>query len=414
MTPSPLLRTPKTWLGRFFLFVALRGKFVALRLRRDSYDYRIVFSQMATAAPGFRHADELGAYLCAELMGALNLAWCALYSGTGAKRVLVHATDPLAAEAAVHLGDQELRELRRFPLGKEGSGVGELVVALRSRNARLRPVDEDLLRTMAYQAGIVIENYQLIASLDERIRRLEAAEVSTRILHRRLAESEERSRAQLSRDLHDGALQSLFHLVRVAEGPAHTGMADDGGALSVLDQIADLGRDIAFELRQVCEDLRPPMLDQLSLPLALESLLGRYRATFGLHASLAVEGNADALSQSTVLATALYRVAGEALSNILRHAHAEQVQLVMEIGADSVGLVVRDDGRGFEAEAGDLLALTEDGHLGLAGMFERIREIDGTTSITRRDGGGTEVRVSIPYTRRETMHIPRTALEIDA
>ncbi|WP_369047096.1 sensor histidine kinase [Sinomonas sp. P10A9] len=385
---------------------------------RDGYDYRTVLSHLATAAPGFRYAEDLGAYLCSEIMEALNLSWCAIYAGAGAARVLVYATDPLAAEVSVHVGEQESAGLRRFTLGVPGSDGGQLVVALRNRNARLRAVDEDLLRTMAYQAGIVLENYRLIDSLDQRIRGLEDAEVTTRILHRRLAESEERTRARLSRDLHDGALQSLFHLVRVAEGSSRTGAAGAGAQPHVdqphLDQIADLGRDIAFELRQVCEDLRPPMLDQLSLPLALEALVARYRTTFGLHAGLAVKGEPDALPSGGHLSSTLYRVASEALSNVLRHAQADEVELELEFGCDRVWFTVRDDGRGFAAEAGDLLALTEEGHLGLAGMFERIRELDGTTSIARRDGGGTDVRVSIPYTRGETMEARRPAPEASA
>ncbi|WP_268815399.1 sensor histidine kinase [Sinomonas albida] len=226
---------------------------------------------------------------------------------------------------------------------------------------------------------------------------LAAARRTTTILHRRLAESEEKTRARLSRDLHDGALQSLFHLVKIAEGPypptvGHASVEDR--LLAALARITDLAKDIAFELRQVAEDLRPPMLDQLSLPLALDALANRYRSTFGMDVTLVVTGDAE--PPQGHLATVLYRVAGEAISNVLRHAQAEHAELQLDLRPDLISLAVVDDGRGFAVTADELLVLTAEGHLGLAGIFERTREIGGTASIERRASRGTELRVSIP------------------
>ncbi|WP_428985688.1 sensor histidine kinase [Sinomonas terricola] len=214
---------------------------------------------------------------------------------------------------------------------------------------------------------------------------------------------EERTWARLSRDLHDGALQSLVHLIEVAERPCRptSGHAlDDGELLRTLVEIADLARDIAFELRQVCEDLRPPMLDRLPLPLTLDSLINRYRATFGMHVTLVVTGYSE--PPQGQLATLLYRVASEALSNAERHAQAEHAEVRLDLRPDSVSLVVADDGRGFAATKEDLPALTACGHLGLAGIFERVQEFDGTASVDRRAGGGTEVHIRVPYWRGET------------
>lgn len=245
---------------------------------RDAYDYRTVLTHLASATPGSRDVYEVAHTLCVEVQAALNLRWCAVYAAAGVERELLYATDPLGAELAIVSGERDSAGVIHFPLGVPGRSPGQLVICQRSARARLRQVDEDLLRTVAYQAGIALENSHLIASLDERILKLEDAQATARILGRRLSESEERTRARLSRDIHDGALQSLFRLVRVAEGvsPSTKGIRLDDGAQ--LDEIADLGRDIAFELRQVCEDLRPPMLDQLTLADALEALATRFRS----------------------------------------------------------------------------------------------------------------------------------------
>lgn len=372
---------------------------------QDAYDYRAVLTKFSSATPEFRNADDLAQRLCTEVMSALNPRWCAVYAGSGSGRILLHATDPVAAELASRDVEHESIATRRFTLGEPGHDVGQLVIGLPSRRARLRLVDSDLLRTIAYQAGIVLENSQLIASLDERIRHLEDVQHATRVLHRRLSESEERTRAELSRDLHDSALQSLFHLIRMAEDlsadtespPIPSSEASDRVA-----RLADLGRDIAFELRQVCEDLRPPMLDQLSLPLALEALANRYRTLFGLDVSLRVTGvtgvTGDADAPDTHQATVLYRATGEALANAQRHARATRIALELDVTSESIRLKIHDNGLGFSIQPADLLNLTEAGHLGLAGMFERVDGLHGRIDIGTNDDGGTTVDITLPTT----------------
>lgn len=384
---------------------------------QDEYDYRAVLNRFYIASREFRHADDLAKRLCDEVMSALNLSWCAVYIGSGSDKTLLHTTDPLAAELASHEGEGEHEsiEVRRFTLGAPGHDVGQLVIGLRNHRARLRHVDSDLLRTIAYQAGIVLENSQLVASLAERIRSLEEAQSTTRILHRRLSESEERTRARLSRDLHDGALQSLFHLVRVAEDLSatvdRTSTAATAATAAQIVDLADLGRDIAFELRQVCEDLRPPLLGQLSLPLALEALANRYRTVFGFDISVHVIGDADVSVPDEHQVTALYRVTSEALANARRHAQATLVTVELEFSADSIHLSIHDDGSGFSVEPPDLLGLTEGGHLGVAGMFERIDILDGRIEIRKNTKGGTTVDITLPNmngdsTPRERAGIP--------
>lgn len=369
---------------------------------QDVYDYRTVLTNFSIASPEFRNAEDLAKRLCEDVMAALNLSWCAVYIGCGSSKTLLHTTDPLAAELASCEGEHESIETRRFTLGAPGHDVGQLVIGLRRRHTRLRHVDSDLLRTIAYQAGIVLENSQLIASLDERIRNLEAVQHATRILHRRLSESEERTRARLSRDLHDSALQSLFHLIRMTEDlSAEVDRAPSASISARIARLADLGRDIVFELRQVCEDLRPPMLGQLSLPLALEALTNRYRTLFGLDISLEVAGEDHGTDEQQ--ATALYRATGEALANAQRHAQATRVALELDMSAESIGLKIHDDGRGFSVAPADLLNLTEGGHLGLAGMFERVDGLNGRVDIHRNASGGTTVEIVLPNTRHDSV-----------
>lgn len=197
----------------------------------------------------------------------------------------------------------------------------------------------------------------------------------------------------MSRDLHDGALQSVLHLVRMCEL--------DAGAASYEDQferIADLGRDIAFELREVCSDLRPHLLDHLDLPVAIENLLRHYRTQCTITAELNVtqEQTGERRTIGKHCETILYRLVNEALTNVLRHAKARRVIVHLTYTGENVCIDVRDDGIGFSVDDDGLLALSEGRHMGIIGMFERIKDVDGKISVTEHPLGGTELTASIP------------------
>lgn len=354
---------------------------------RDNYDFRGVLRSLVETIPLQNDSDGLGRYVCVSLVRALNLDGCVLVSIIGDERRVVYA--------AGHAHERQQLHTRVVPLTINGRAIGELIVSMKRAHTQLRSVDEDLLRTVAFQTAAMLENFELIERLRERVQGLREAETRRRELHRKLTESEENTRAALSRELHDGTLQSILHLVRMCDlGPG------DQGFDALLDGIADLGRDIAFELRHVCADLRPHILDQINLSVALDSLVQRYRGHQGLDIDLDVrQESSDAPTRiDKYIEVVVYRIVNEALSNITRHSGARHTSISVTYLDDRVEIEVADDGIGFRVEEGDLLELSRSSHMGVVGMFERVRDLDGTIRIMP-GASGTLLFAAIPIAR---------------
>lgn len=151
-------------------------------------------------------------------------------------------------------------------------------------------------------------------------------------------------------------------------------------------------RGLLDELRGVCSELRPPMLDTLGLAAALRSLAEEWSAQTGLpvHLDLPPQSNLPVLPAE--VAVNLYRVAQEALSNIAHHAQARRVDLQLEGEKGGLALSIADDGRGFVLPR-DINALAARGHFGLVGLQERVNLIGGNLLVESAPGRGTRIRV---------------------
>lgn len=199
----------------------------------------------------------------------------------------------------------------------------------------------------------------------------------------------EREKIRIARELHD----ELGQVLTVQQMDVEM-LADELGAapLGVRERIAAMRAhvDSALEMtRRIAGDLRPLVLDDLGLAAALQWLLAQARSRCRIEGHLELQGDAGALRDE--LATALFRIAQESMTNVMRHAQASQVEIRLAIEAEGVTLTVSDDGRGLDAEA------LRRG-LGLMGIEERARLLGGHAAIGPREGGGTSVRVRLPMT----------------
>jgi signal transduction histidine kinase len=214
-------------------------------------------------------------------------------------------------------------------------------------------------------------------------------------LLRRLASAEELERVRLSRELHDQMGQLVTALLlglRTLDG------RDDAGAraerVAELEGMADR---IARQIQQLALDLRAPALDNLGLGVALDSLLEEWSARNGIDAdfhSVGVDGERFPVE----IETALYRVVQEGLTNVLKHAGATRVSLVLERARGFVGVILEDDGEGFEVD-GVLASPEKAKRLGLRGMRERVALLGGSVDIESTPGAGTTLFVRIPEPR---------------
>jgi signal transduction histidine kinase len=208
-------------------------------------------------------------------------------------------------------------------------------------------------------------------------------------LSARMVEQHEEERRRLSRELHDETAQ-VFSAVKMELSVLRD--AVESGQAGRLDHALALIDTGIRSIRNVTNDLRPSLLDDLGLLPALRSLVAEFGSRSGITIELAAPGALPPLSKEAELA--LFRALQEALSNVRRHADARTVSVGISVGTAGVRLEVRDDGRGPPEVS--LEHLERQGHMGLAGMRERISALGGRVRFGGHPGAGASLEVVVP------------------
>ncbi len=212
-----------------------------------------------------------------------------------------------------------------------------------------------------------------------------------------LAVVEERQR--IARELHDSVAQGLWGVNLYAE--AASCLLESGDLMTLskhLRDIQEISQEALREMRLLIFQLRPPILKQEGLVAALEARLDAVEGRGGIETTLKVEGEPRL---TRVVEEALYRIAQEALNNVLKHSMAKKVAIALEFGNDRVCLEVADDGVGFEPSALSRAGTgvgpsVGKGGLGLKGIGERARRVGGRLSVESEPGHGTRLRIEVP------------------
>lgn len=200
-------------------------------------------------------------------------------------------------------------------------------------------------------------------------------------------------RARLSREIHDTVAQDLVAIIaQLDAASAAPDAAERDRRLGVVDAAA---REALAEARRAVKALASPRLDDADLPLALDDLLGEWRAGTGLGGELRVLGRAAASGHDDVL----IRVAQEGLANVAKHARARRADVVLEYGPASASLTIEDDGVGFDPTA----SVTG---FGLRGMRERLAAVGGRLDLTSAPGEGARLVASVPLSDPLTKEAP--------
>jgi signal transduction histidine kinase len=233
--------------------------------------------------------------------------------------------------------------------------------------------------------GFSMEEVTLLASVADQVG---VAVQSDRLRAQAQEASVLQERQRLARDLHDSVTQSLYSLTLLAEGGRR--LVKAGTLESAEDYFADL-RQIALqslkEMRLLIYELRSPVLEQEGLVGALQQRLDAVEGRTGVETRLLVEEEGQLAAP---VEEALYRIAVEALNNILKHAAATSVMVQVRINDERAELEIVDDGRGFDPEA-----ITDQGGMGLVTMRERTERLGGTLTILSAPGEGTKVEVTL-------------------
>ena len=244
-------------------------------------------------------------------------------------------------------------------------------------------LDTGFLVALGQQVGAALRNAELYRALTARTGDLER-------LSRRMVQQHEEERRRLSLYLHDETAQLLTAVklqLGVMQERAEPRLSQQLGEM--LDQMDDGLRS----LRNLTNDLRPALLDDLGVAPALRSLASEVGAQTGLALRIEVPESLPSLPSDAELA--LFRALQESLSNVAQHAGAQGVSVSVTTGDGAVTLDVVDDGCGFPLR-GSTDGLERAGHLGLAGMRERIVALGGTLTTSNAPGGGARVSVRLP------------------
>jgi len=240
----------------------------------------------------------------------------------------------------------------------------------------------------------------ILRDVTERKRAEDALERSHRELRElssAMHEVREAERLRVARELHDELAQWLTAIKMDVSWLAARLPPEPPSLLARTEKMKGVVDTTVAAVRRIAADLRPVMLDDLGLLPALEQLLDDLSQRTGIIVSLNV--TETDLDFAEPLPSSLYRVAQEALTNISRHAAATEVQMEVTVSAGLLVLGVRDNGRGYDAQAA-----SRSKSYGVLGIRERAHALGGGATIERLESGGTlvEIRVPVaPYRRQE-------------
>ena len=202
---------------------------------------------------------------------------------------------------------------------------------------------------------------------------------------------QEDERRRLARELHDDTIQALIALNQRVQ-LTQLKLAEDPGALSALEEIQTLTEQTIQDLRRVVRALRPLYLDDLGLVTALRMLAQETTENSGTTIDFTSTGVEKRLSPDTELA--LYRIAQEGVSNILRHAQASKASLSIAYTPDEIQLTITDDGCGFDVPKSPA-EFAPNGHFGLLGIHERAELIGARLEINSTSEEGTRLVIRL-------------------
>jgi signal transduction histidine kinase len=235
---------------------------------------------------------------------------------------------------------------------------------------------------------------QALALAQESEAELKVAYEGLSQLTRRLESAKEEERQHISRELHDELGQTLTAAKIQLQLVQNGGEGGNGERTRErLDSAVEMMDEMIGQVRSISLSLRPPLLDEAGLVPALEHYLGSLANRTGVAIPLRVDAGLP--DRSPAIDTTLFRVIQEAVSNALRHSGAARIGVELLAEDGSIVVLVEDDGHGFDLP--EVEARVQRGeHLGLLGIRERLRAVDGRLEIESSPGGGTRLEARVP------------------
>lgn len=243
-----------------------------------------------------------------------------------------------------------------------------------------------------FMRSFEVETKRKIAEFQaEQLHAAQRREAQRGDLLRQVVSAQESERQRIARELHDETGQALTAIGLGLRGVSNALRVDIDRAAANLRQLEGLVAHSLNELQRLIADLRPSHLDDLGLPAALRWYANEVQARVPLQIQVEVSGEQQPIE--AVMKTTLFRVAQEAVTNVIKHAEAKTVKITLTYNAECVCLRVEDNGRGFDATT----ARVQRPAWGLLGMEERATLLGGKFKLKSQPGQGTHVEVTIPH-----------------
>jgi signal transduction histidine kinase len=266
-----------------------------------------------------------------------------------------------------------IRSALYVPMLARGEAIGVLI-AIDKLGGDTRFTDDDLriAETFAARAATAVDL---------------SARVGRDVL-RRVVEAQELERKRLARELHDETGQALTSILLGLRNLEEPDDADE--RRKAVAELRELVVATLHDVRRLAVELRPKALDDFGLVAALERLGQSFSEQTGIEVELEARLGRDRLPSE--IETSLYRIMQEALTNVVKHARARHVSILLTRRGGTVAAIIEDDGRGFDT------GTPPDAGLGLVGMRERVALVGGRLVLESGEGAGTTIAVEVPVT----------------
>jgi signal transduction histidine kinase len=257
-----------------------------------------------------------------------------------------------------------------FSLLNQGESIGTLILARRSETESFTPAEQRLITDLTRQVGVAAHNVRLTADLQRS--------------RQRIITAREEERRRLRRDLHDGLGPQLASQTLTLNAIEKLIDRDPESARELIRGLKEQSQQAITSIRGLIYELRPPTLDELGLVEALKEGSANYRSTLQVE----IDAPETLPPLPAAVEVAAYHIAGEAILNAIRHAHASICRVRLEIIHQGLDIEIADDGRGLPdaVQAG----------VGFHSMRERVNELNGQIEFGSSSAGGTRVSVRLP------------------
>ena len=347
-------------------------RLVATRLR-ELVDARVVAIALPVGEDVLRVEAAAGAG-SEELVG-LSFPRAASKAGHVLERKRSERIDSMLDDPETHHESARMFRARTgifVPLLAHGHGIGVIIVHDRlGPDPRFGDADLRLAEQFGDRAAIAVDLSRRVA----------------RDSLRRVVAGQELERQRLARELHDETGQALTSILLGLKAVESARSAEEMSAAA--EGLRELVVATLHDVRRLAVELRPKALDDFGLTAALERLVNVFSEATGIHVELQASLGERFPPE---VETTIYRIVQEALTNIVKHARARRVSILLVRRGAHATAVIEDDGEGFDPDA-----VHEEG-LGLLGMHERVALLDGRLTVESSAGAGTTVAVEVPLT----------------